>query len=215
MPLFLARWGWREITLFGLLWSALGVAAWFLHPAIIALPALLLLFTLYFFRDPHRRIPSEPNLLVSPADGTVTEISHLPGTDLVTEPCMRIGIFLSVFNVHVNRAPCEGIVKTTQYRPGRFLDARRPESSDANEANTILLEREDGPIAIRQIAGAIARRIVCAVRQNEHLERGQRIGMIKFGSRTELYVPERLLADVAVKIGDTVKGGESILARTR
>jgi phosphatidylserine decarboxylase len=214
--LFLARWGWKEIALFGLLWTGLGVGAFFLFKPIIALPALLLLWTLWFFRDPERRVPAEPGLLVSPADGTVTEVSRVPRTDFFDEPATRIGIFLSVFNVHVNRAPCDGVVKTTRYTPGKFLDARHPDSGAQNESNAILLDRgPDGPILVRQVAGAIARRIVCAIRPEDKVERGQRIGMIKFGSRTELYVPERVLSEVAVKIGDTVKGGETILARTR
>ncbi len=214
--LFLARWGWKEVTLFGLLWTGLGVGAFFLFKPIIALPALLLLWTLWFFRDPERRIPAEPGLLVSPADGTVTEVSRVPRTDFFDEPATRIGIFLSVFNVHVNRAPCDGVVKTTRYTPGKFLDARHPDSGAQNESNAILLDRgPDGPILVRQVAGAIARRIVCAIKPEDKVERGQRIGMIKFGSRTELYVPERVLSEVAVKIGDTVKGGETILARTR
>lgn len=215
MILLLARWGWREIAIFGLLWTVLGVGAWFLHPAVAALPAALLLWTLWFFRDPERRIPDGPNLLVSPADGTVTEVTRLPRTDWFEEPATRIGIFLSVFNVHVNRAPCDGVVKATRYRPGKFLDARHPACGEQNEANDILFDRPQGPILVRQIAGAIARRIVCAIRENDRVERGQRIGMIKFGSRTELVVPERVLGEVAVKVGDTVKGGESILARTR
>ncbi len=215
MLLLLAPWGRREILLFGFLWTAAGVGAFFLHPAASALPALLLLFTLYFFRDPRRTIPSDPGLLVSPADGTVTEISTLPRVDGIEEPSVRIGIFLSIFNVHVNRSPCDGIVKTTRYTPGRFLDARDPKSGSLNEANAIVLDRPDGPVVVRQVAGTIARRIVCAIQENQKLERGQRIGMIKFGSRTELYVPQRVVAEVSVKVGDKVKGGETILARTR
>ncbi len=215
MLLFLAPWGRKELLLSFLLWSATGAGLFFVHPAAVALPAVLLLWTLWFFRDPERPIPGAPGLLVSPADGTVTEVSTLPRVDWIEEPALRIGIFLSIFNVHVNRSPCDGIVKATRYTPGQFLDARDPRSGELNESNAILLERADGPIVVRQVAGKIARRIVCAIRENDRLERGQRIGMIKFGSRTELCVPQRLVAGVDVKVGDKVKGGESILARTR
>jgi len=133
------------------------------------------------------------------------------------EPSVRVGIFLSVFDVHVNRTPCAGVVKATRYTPGEFLDARNPECARRNERNDIVIERPAAKdrVVVRQISGAIARRIVCACRENDVLEKGQRVGMIKFGSRTELYVPSRSLAEVTVKVGDRVKGGETIVARTR
>ncbi|MBI2932258.1 MAG: phosphatidylserine decarboxylase [Planctomycetes bacterium] len=185
---------------------ALGVGAWTLHPAATLAPALVLLGILAFFRDPKRAVPDHPGVLVSPADGTVTEISALPRADLIEEPSLRIGIFLSMLDVHINRAPCEGIVKAVRHSPA---------TPRTKETHSILFEHPGGAVVVRRIAGHIGRRIVAAVRENERLERGQRFGMIKFGSRTELYIPQRLLAEVTVRLGDKVIGGESILARTR
>ena len=211
MLLFLAPWGRKELLLSFLLWAATGAGLFLIHPAAVALPAILLLWTLWFFRDPERPIPGDPGLLVSPADGTVTEVSSLPRVEWIEEPALRIGIFLSIFNVHVNRSPCDGVVKATRYAPGKFLDARDPRSGELNESNAILLERADGPIVVRQVAGKIARRIVCAVRENDRLERGQRIGMIKFGSRTELWVPAGAGCACRVKGGESVRGGATVL----
>lgn len=214
MPLFLAVYGVRELVIFGTLWTLLAVGGAFIHPAVAIVPVLLLVWTFAFFRDPRRRIPREPGLLVSPADGTVTEITEVESPEFLGEPSMRIGIFLSVFNVHINRAPCDGVVEATKYTPGKFLDARHPDCGRLNESNAVVLKRPSGRVLVRQISGAIARRIVCACREQDRLERGQKFGMIKFGSRTELYVPKRLLTEISVKVGDKVKGGESILART-
>ena len=217
MILFLTAYGRKEVLLFSLLWLSVGYFFWRLHPALAAIPLLLLLFTLSFFRDPVRRPPPGEETLVSPADGRVTDVTEMPpGRDL-DEPSVRVGIFLSVFDVHVNRTPCAGVVKATRYTPGEFLDARHPECSKRNERNDILIERPAvrDRVLVRQISGAIARRIVCGIRENDVVEKGQRVGMIKFGSRTELYVPSRSLAEVTVKVGDRVKGGETIIARTR
>jgi phosphatidylserine decarboxylase len=217
MILFLTAYGRREVVLFTLFWLVAAFLAWLIHPAVAVLPATGLVFTLSFFRDPVRRPPPGDETLVSPADGRVTDVSDIPaGTDL-PEPSVRVGIFLSVFNVHVNRTPCAGVVKATRYTPGEFLDARNPESSKRNERNDILIERPAArdQVLVRQISGAIARRIVCGLRENDVVEKGQKVGMIKFGSRTELYVPSRSLAEVTVKVGDRVKGGETIIARTR
>jgi phosphatidylserine decarboxylase len=210
MLLLFAKYGIREIILFSLLWAGLGAFLLLLHPAALALPGVLFLFTLYFFRDPRRTIPEEEGLLVSPADGTVVEISEVEETEFLKAPCHKIGIFLSVFNVHVNRSPCEGTVKATKYQPGRFLDARDPGCGTHNESNTVHV----GDVVVKQIAGAIARRIVCEARPEDVLARGQRFGMIKFGSRTELYVPKSLVKELRVRLKDKVKGGETVLART-
>ncbi|HYE98176.1 MAG TPA: phosphatidylserine decarboxylase, partial [Planctomycetota bacterium] len=169
------------------------------------------LFTLNFFRDPSRRVPQDPGLLVSPADGTVVEISEVQETEFLKAPCHKIGIFLSVFDVHVNRAPCDGPVKAARYSPGRFLDARHPDCGACNESNALHV----GDVVVKQIAGLIARRIVCDVRPPDVVARGQRIGMIKFGSRTELYVPKDQVREIRVRLNEKVKGGETVLARTR
>jgi len=212
MGLPLAKYGRREVAMFTLLGISLGAAAtlW-VHPAAAALPALGLGFLWSFFRDPRRRIPEGEGLLVSPADGTVVEISEVEETDFLKTPCHKIGIFLSMFDVHINRAPCGGLVRATKYRPGRFLDARDPDCSSANESNAILLE----DVVVRQIAGTVARRIVCEARPDDRLERGQKFGMIKFGSRTEIYIPRHKVKELSVRLRDKVKGGETVIARVR
>jgi len=218
MILRLTAYGRREVIVFTLLWSLAAAGVWWLiHPAVAILPLAGLVFTLSFFRDPVRRPPPGEDTLVSPADGRVTDVSEIPAGSDMSEPSVRVGIFLSVFNVHVNRTPCAGVVKSTRYTPGEFLDARNPECAKRNERNDILIQRTavKDQVLVRQISGAIARRIVCAIRENDVVEKGQRVGMIKFGSRTELYVPSRSLAEVTVKVGDRVKGGETIVARTR
>lgn len=211
MLLLFAKYGIRELVLFSIFWSALGaILGFWVHPAAALPPALGLLFTLSFFRDPARNIPQGEGLLVSPADGTVVEISEVEETDFLKVPCHKIGIFLSVFNVHINRAPCDGTVRATRYSPGRFLDARNPESGRANESNSIHLD----DVVVKQIAGAIARRIVCEARPNDRLARGQKYGMIKFGSRTEIFIPKSKVREISVRLKDKVKGGETVIART-
>ena len=217
MILFLTSYGRREVLTFTLFWLVAGALAWKVHPALAVIPVLALIFTLSFFRDPVRRAPPGEETLVSPADGRITDVEEVPSEGDLSEPSVRVGIFLSVFDVHVNRTPCAGVVKSTRYTKGEFLDARHPECGKRNERNDILIERRDPKdrVLVRQISGAIARRIVCACRENDVLEKGQKVGMIKFGSRTELYVPRRSLAEVTVKVGDRVKGGETVIARTR
>jgi phosphatidylserine decarboxylase len=217
MILFLTPYGWKEAALFTLFWCAVGAGMALLHPAAALVPLAGLVFTLSFFRDPARRVPPGEETLVAPADGRVTDILELTDPGPLKEPAVRVGIFLSVFDVHVNRTPCAGVVKATRYTPGEFLDARHPECDRRNERNDIVIERSGArdQVLVRQISGAIARRIVCACRENDVLVKGQRVGMIKFGSRTELYVPSRSIAEVTVKVGDKVKGGETVIARTR
>jgi phosphatidylserine decarboxylase len=169
-----------------------------------------------FFRDPGRRLPGDERSVVSPADGTVSDVTELEHDELLGGPGVRIGIFLSVFNVHVNRSPCAGRVIQTRYKKGKFVNAmRHSEASSENESNTIVLAEAGGerPVAVvKQIVGLIARRIVCTVRPGESVERGQRIGMIKFGSRTELYLPRRLEPRVTVKVGQSVRGAADVVA---
>ncbi|MBN2563558.1 MAG: phosphatidylserine decarboxylase [Phycisphaerae bacterium] len=195
-------------------WAALAVSAWFWA---LAVPLWVLwIWTIAFFRDPHRAITADDGLLVSPADGKVTEIRRLDGYEAIGGPVIRIGIFLSVFDVHINRAPCAGRVLSTEYRPGGFLDARHPESGLRNESNTLVIEPVadvPGPIVVRQIAGFLARRIVCHVKPGDSMERGQRLGMLKFGSRTELIVPADCGLEPAVRVNDHVKGGATVLMK--
>jgi phosphatidylserine decarboxylase len=200
-----------------LLSAALAAGAWFLHPWATPAPFLIWLFVMSFFRDFERRVPADPDAFVSPADGRVTEIVDCEEPTAIGGPAVKIGIFLSVFNCHVNRAPWGSVVDSVTYTPGLFLDARDPQSSFRNESNAIVF-RDDaraGKMLVRQIAGLIARRIVCTAKPGDRLERGQRIGMIKFGSRTELYVPKDRVASVAVKVGDRVYGAKTVLGRLK
>ena len=165
-------------------------------------------------RRRHRRVPpGDAAHIVSPADGTIVEISEVEETEFLKGDAVKIGIFLSVWDVHVNRAPCDGVVKAKKYTPGRFVDARNPDCGTINEQNAIFLDGGPTPAVVTQIAGAIARRIVCAVDENERLTRGQKIGMIKFGSRTDIYLPKARVAELRIKLKDKVKGGETVLAR--
>jgi len=186
--------------------------AWLLHPVWAVPPAALLLFTLWFFRDPPRRIPDGPGLIVSPADGRVTDIGEIEETEVLQQRVRRVGIFLSVFDVHVNRAPADCRVVYTADFEGSYHDARSPAASTHNTARTWGFECPDGLVlVVRQITGAIARRIVPWARLDETLARGQHFGMIRFGSRTEICLP--LEAEVTVQIGQHVKGGSTVLAR--
>lgn len=217
----IARDGLREISALTIIWlgltalsswAALNQSPWFW--ALAAVFVGLWVFTIAFFRDPHREIPGGEGIFVSPADGKVTEITNLDHHELVKGPAIRISIFLSVFDVHINRSPCAGRVVDSQYKAGEFLDARHPECGVRNEANTIVIEPAEGiagPVIVRQIAGLIARRIICRLAPGDRLERGQRIGMIKFGSRTELVVPASAGFTPAVRVGQYVKGGATVL----
>ena len=169
------------------------------------------LFSLFFFRDPSRTISAQSNEVVSPADGTVVAIEDLKETPYYAGACRRLSIFLSVFNVHVNRAPFDGVVRDVEHKSGEFRMATRPETTDVNEATTIRLDTERGPMTVRQIAGVIARRIVCRTSVGERLVKGEKFGMIKFGSRTELYLP--VDTPVCVKEKDTVRGGLTVVGR--
>ena len=183
---------------------------WLAAPAWAVVPLLLALFFLWFFRDPERVISSEPGLIVSPADGKVTEIS---ATQLNGKPCTRISIFLSVFDVHVNRSPIAGVIKDVTYRQGQFGNAMRAASAEDNEQNIVTMEGEGTTVVFKQIAGLLARRIVFNYKAGDTLARGQRVGMIKFGSRTDVIFPGP--ADLKVRAGDRVKGGSTVLARLR
>ncbi|MGA2034403.1 MAG: phosphatidylserine decarboxylase [Thermoguttaceae bacterium] len=212
----LARWGAAELNLMG--WPLLALtllAVWFAW-YLAVLPATVLCLVVYFFRDPPRRVPQEPAVLVSPADGKIAEITRLDRDEFVGGPAVRIGIFLSIFNVHLNRSPAAARVVALRYSPGEFLNALRPESTLRNENMWIGMEEESPPhrrLAVRQISGAIARRIVCDLRPGDILAAGQQFGMIKLGSRTELILPDDAGLEVAVRLGQPVKAGSTILAR--
>ncbi len=172
---------------------------------------LLIAFVIYFFRDPERAVPADEKIIVSAADGLVVGIDEMEEPDFHLGPMIRIAVFLSVFDVHVNRTPCDGTVKSTIYKAGRFLDVRHPDSSRLNECRSWWLETPRGNVAVRQIAGLIARRIVAWAAEGEALARGQRFGMIRFGSRTEVFLPAE--CTVLVKLGDRVQGAATPIAR--
>jgi len=166
------------------------------------------LFVTWFFRDPERLVPNEPNVIVSPADGKITEIIT-ENEPINGERCKRVTIFLSVFNVHVNRVPIEGTIEDIRYNPGKFLAAFNPKASMDNEQNLILINNGRTHIFVKQIAGLIARRIVCWPKKGDYYESGQRYGLIRFGSRVDILLPENTKLSVAC--GDKVSGGESII----
>lgn len=171
----------------------------------------LFLFVLYFFRDPERAVPADESIIVSAADGLVVSVEEMEEPDFHLGPMIRIAVFLSVFDVHINRTPVAGTVKSTIYKAGQFLDVRHPDSSTRNECRSWWLETAGGPVAVRQIAGLVARRIVAWAGEGSALERGQRFGMIRFGSRTEVFLP--LECTVLVKPGDRVAGAATPIAR--
>lgn len=175
-------------------------------------PVLLLgIVMMLFFRDFPRKITAAEKEVVSPADGTVVGIEKLEETPHFEGPCQRISIFLSIFNVHVNRAPYPGVVRETKYRTGAYYAAMKPETSELNESNAVFLDTADGPMTVRQIAGAVARRIVCPVEKGTTLAKGEKFGMIRFGSRTELYLPPQ--AAICAKLKQKVSAGLTVVAR--
>ncbi|NQT88183.1 phosphatidylserine decarboxylase family protein [bacterium] len=193
--------------------GSIALCAWLL-PWLAIAPALLLVFVYSFFRDPERQAPGDADDLLSPADGVVADIGVAPEDEFLKADTLRIGIFMSVFNVHVNRAPLAGRVVWKAYRPGRFHNAMRTEAAAENECGYIAIERADGVrIVVRQVAGLIARRIVTACSLDDPLERGERFGMIKFGSRLEVYIPASVDFRPSVSVGDRMTAGLSILGR--
>jgi len=188
--------------------AAAALLGWLAAP-LWAVPALLLAaFFLWFFRDPERAIPAEAGSVVSPADGKVTAVSplNINGTQQ-----SRISIFLNVFDVHVNRSPIAGVIREVQYRRGKYLNAMNAASADENEQNVVTVEGEGHTVIFKQIAGLLARRIVFTKKIGDRVQRGERIGLIKFGSRVDVILPAA--AAVRVMVGDRVKGGASVLAQ--
>ena len=168
----------------------------------------LFLFVTWFFRDPERSIPEDPNAIVSPGDGKIVEIIS-EKDPLLDEAYTRVSIFLNVFNVHVNRVPISGKIQATRYNPGKFFNAASHKASLDNEQSAILLNNGHVTILVKQIAGLIARRIVCWAKEGDEYQRGQRFGLIRFGSRVDIFLPEG--TDIKVAIGDIVNGGSSII----
>jgi phosphatidylserine decarboxylase len=176
------------------------------------LPLALLAFAVSFFRDPERKAPSAEKLVIAPADGRIVEIRKVDEPHFLKGEAMLVAIFLSVFDVHVQRAPVSGEIKFVRYNKGRFLDARNAQASQANESRLIAIESPDGfRVTVRQIAGLIARRIVGWADSGTKVNVGERIGMIRFGSRVELLLP--MGTEIVAKVGDYAKGGETIIAR--
>lgn len=203
---------WFPMVRDGYLYAAPLIAAavligWLTNPAWAVIPVLLAAFFLWFFRDPERAIPQEPGAIVSPADGKVTELAPVTTSN---GRKTRISIFLNVFNVHVNRSPIAGIIRDVRYQRGKFLNAMDKISADLNEQNVVTVEVDGHTLVFKQIAGLLARRIVFHPKVGDRLERGQRIGLMKFGSRMDVIFDAA--ARVNVKVGDHVKGGMTVLA---
>ena len=201
MQIPLTKYGWPQVFVYPAIIAAamifiafskvIGLPLWLILVLEFIL-AFVLIWALSFFRDPYRESPSDENLLLSPADGLITEIETVEDNDFIGSPAVKIGIFLSIFNVHINRAPCNVKVGKIVYREGLYKNALNPESGRVNESNELQLIRTCNPmdkLIVKQISGAIARRIVCKTSEGKELAAGEKFGMIKFGSRTELYVP--------------------------
>ena len=216
-----APWGRKELFLHGGGAALAGVLAAALLPAplcwVAVLPLAFAALVAWFFRDPERSIPGAPGLLVSPADGRVADIETVGGPEFLGGSAVRVGIFLSPLDVHVNRSPARGVVRVRDYRSGRFLAAYDRRAVEENESCALGIECEAPPgkppvrVLVRQVVGVAARRIVCPAEPGRALDRGERYGMIKFGSRTELWVPVAAGFACRVKVGDRVRGGSTVL----
>jgi len=234
MKIPLTKYGWPQVIIFPAvmlttmvvcLLAALSRLVEMPSWAIISIEMLLavvLIWSLAFFRDPYRPVPEDKNILLAPADGRITDIEIVDENRSIGGAALRIGIFLSIFDVHINRAPCNVKVENITHKQGKYKNAMNPQSGQVNESNDLSLVRTDSPedkLIVRQISGAIARRIVCVARRGQKLTGGEKFGMIKFGSRTELYVPVSSLANskfktkCLVRVGDKVKAGLSPLIR--
>jgi phosphatidylserine decarboxylase len=226
MALKLTPYGRREVAIAAavvtalcalVIWCAVAVCPY--AAALLVVPLGLWGLVVWFFRDPEREVPREPGVLLSPADGRVSDVTNVGAESPLGCEGVRIGVFMSVLDVHVNRAPCDGHVCRIERRKGAFLDARAPAAQERNESVTIHLrcvhDNREHVILVRQVAGLIARRIVTDLREGQELARGQRIGMIKFGSRLELWAPRELVGEVRVRVGDKVRAGLSVLIAAR
>ena len=215
MRIPLAKYGLRELIIFGIP-CAIGIGfSIVLFPWIVPVPLFILSFLLNFFRDPNRTTPQGYGLIIAPADGTVSHIVPVFEENYLKCDTTKISIFMSVMNVHVNRVPVHGCVEFIKHTKGKFLDARDDECFSSNENNIMGVSLIGSPIkiAVKQIAGKIAKRIVCACKIGDVFEQGQRFGMIKFGSRVEVFVPNSVKFEVLVMVGDKVTAGKTILGR--
>ena len=199
----------RDGIFYGISLLVVAVIVWYgTHfISLTALPLLLAAFMVWFFRDPSRTVPSGPGLIVSPADGKVEQAEWIETT---SGSRVRISIFLNVFDVHVNRVPVSGVVTLAEYREGQFLNAMDAESAVHNEQTLVTVDTGEYSVSFKQIAGLLARRILCNVREGDRVTRGDRMGLIKFGSRVDVLLPASV--QLRVKAGDRVKGGSSVLA---
>lgn len=190
-----------------------GGPAFYISSGAVCIFSLVSSFMFFFFRDPERTAPEGKGLFVAPADGKIILIKEVNEKKYLKSDAKEISIFMSPFNVHVNRAPCDGKVSAVKHSPGRYMAAYKDDASLKNENIAMLLEGKEGKILVRQVAGFIARRAVCRVKPGDMLKRGERYGMIKFSSRLDVYLPKD--AEIAVKPGDKVKAGETIIARMK
>jgi len=221
------KYGMRELVIYGAAAGVIMILAIVLSfsyvggvslPALISLPFILtFIWVLSFFRDPKRTVPRGEHRIVAPADGTIFDIAEVDEPDFIGEKCTRIGIFLSIFDCHINRVPCSGTVETIHYKRGAFHSAlKAKQCSRHNESNFIGISNAAGTgakVAVKQIAGQIARRIVCDLEEGAEVERGQQFGMIKFGSRTELFIPKSANFTLRVKLGAAVRAGQTVIGR--
>jgi phosphatidylserine decarboxylase len=219
MKIPLTKYGWPQVVFYPVMLLVFMIVLyfgaspttpeWMIQFVEIAL-GIVIIWMLSFFRDPERIVPEDKDILIAPADGTIADIETVDEPDFISGKALRVGIFLSIFDVHINRSPCQAKVEKITYREGEFLDARNPQAGKVNESNDLWLTRVETPndkLIVRQISGAIARRIVCKAEPGQNLAAGEKFGMIKFGSRTEVYVPARDEVKCLVKIGDKVKAG--------
>ena len=221
MKIPITRYGMPQVALLPSIILAAAAVSFFLWPTgwpWVQLTAIVLTAgALAFFRDPKRQIPDEPDALLAPADGKVTDIEPVPEAEFLEGPAIRIGIFLSVLDVHINRSPCAGQVSYIKSHAGKCINAMRwKAASEKNQANSVGLNCPNHPagkVLVKQITGAIARRIVCGCEVGDELGRGEQFGMIKFGSRTELFLPVDKRAEVIVKTGQTVRAGTTVMVR--
>lgn len=188
----------------------IGICLYVIVPILTVIPLFSLLFIFYFFRNPPRKITKRDNMIISPADGKIMYITEIDDDRFIFGRAYKISIFLSVFNVHINRAPISGIVKYIDYRPGKFLPAFKSHASEINERNTVGIENENIKIMVNQLTGFLARRIVCFVKEGDQLNIGDRYGLIEFGSCTEIIIPVDKVY-LRVKPGEKVRGGKSII----
>lgn len=191
--------------------GALTAVFLYLYPPLSVVPGILFLFVAFFFRNPPRKIPADEGLLISPADGVIMDISEIDEDRFIKGKAVKISIFLSVFNVHLNRCPMDGVIKYRSYRPGKMIPAFKSHASDINEKNYVGIENNGMRIMVTQITGFIARRIVCWVNMEDKVSRGDIFGLIKFGSCTEIIVPTSV--KIMVSKGEKVVGGETIIGR--